>query len=223
MTKRQISWIALAVVGMLAALGMLWSTLGPDKIVLTTAQLQERVNRALPREFRGVTVEQATVMVMDRRVALRVEARAAALGHALGGVVSARGVPRYNSEHGEIFFDAEDVKVADFALTGGNLGERFDRLPAAIRDRVEAAAGAAIAAGLRTYLAARPVYRFQDDFKGIILKATISDVATQDDAIAITVSLVKLTVMVAISSAVLLVIVFLIVQLVRHPSWGLST
>jgi hypothetical protein len=223
MTKRRISWIALAVLGVLAALGALWSALGPDKIVLTTAQLQERVNRALPREFRGVTVEQATVTVADGRVGLRVEVRVAALGHALRGVVSARGVPRYDSERGEIFFDAEDVKVTDFALTGGNLGERFDRLPAVIRDRVEAAAGAAIAAGLRTYLAARPVYRFKDDFRGIILKATISNIATRDDAIVVTVSLVKLTVMVAISLAVLLVIVFLIVQLGRHPNWGLST
>jgi hypothetical protein len=33
---------------------------------------------------------------------------------------------------------------------------------------------------------------------------------------------VRLTQMVAINLAVLLIIMFLIVQLVRHPSWGLS-
>jgi hypothetical protein len=209
------------VLGLLAAIGVLWSAFGPDKIVLTTAQLQERVNRALPREFKGVTVEQASVAVADSRVALRVQAHAAALGHVLGAVVSARGAPRYDSERGEIFFDAEDVKVTDFALAGGNLGERLDRLPVAIRDRVEAAAGTAVAAGLRTYLAARPVYRFKEDFKGTILKAAISDVATQGDAIVITVSLLKFTLMVAINLAVLLVIVFLITLLARHPSWGL--
>ncbi len=200
MTKRQRSWVGLAVLGAFALLGMLWSAFGPDKIVLTTAQLQERVNRALPREFKGVT-----------------------LSHALRAVVSARGAPRYDSESGEIFFDAEDVKVTDFALAGGNLGERLDRLPSAIRDRVEAAAGTAVAAGLRTYLAARPIYRFKDDFKGTILKAAISDVATQDDAIVIAVSLLKFTLMVAANLAVLVVIVFLVVLLVRHPSWGLRS
>jgi hypothetical protein len=223
MTKRQLSWVGLAVLGAFALLGMLWSAFGPDKIVLTTAQLQERVNRALPREFKGVTVEQASVAVADSRVALRVQAQAVALGHALRAVVSARGAPRYDSERGEIFFDAEDVKVTDFALTGGNLGERLDRLPSAIRERVEAAAGTAVAAGLRTYLAARPIYRFKDDFKGTILKAAISDVATQDDAIVITVSLLKFTLVVAANLAVLVVVMFLIVLLVRHPSWGLRS
>jgi hypothetical protein len=83
MTKRQLSWVALAVLGPFALLGALWSAFGPDKIVLTTAQLQERINRALPREFKAVTVEQASVAVADSRVALRVQAHAAALGHAL--------------------------------------------------------------------------------------------------------------------------------------------
>ncbi len=46
--------------------------------------------------------------------------------------------------------------------------------------------------------------------------------ATQTYAVVITLSLMRLTVTVAIALAVLLVIVFLLVQLVRHPHWGLS-
>jgi hypothetical protein len=222
MTRRQLAWIALTVLAALAMVGTLWSAFGPDKIVLTTAQLQERVNRALPREFKGVTVEQATVTVADSRLALRVEASAAALGQTLKAVVSARGVPRYDSERGEIFFDAEDVKVTDFSLAGGNLAARIDRSGGALRDRVEAAAGNLIAAGLKAYLAARPVYRFKDDFKGLVLKAAIADVATQPDAVVITVSLVKLTETVGIDLALLLVFLVLIIALVRHPSWGLE-
>ncbi len=111
--------------------------------------------------------------------------------------------------------------MLDLAPAGGNLADRFDRLGGALRQRVETAAGSAIAAGLRTYLAARPVYRFKDDIKGIVLRAAISDVTTQTDAIVVNVSLVNLTVTVAIFLTVLLAIVFLIVQLVRHPRWGL--
>ena len=94
-TKRRLAWIALAVLGVLAVIATLWSAFGPDQIVLTTAQLQERVNRALPREFKGVTVDQATVSIADGRIALRVTAHAAALGQSVKAAASARRVPRY--------------------------------------------------------------------------------------------------------------------------------
>src|SRR5262249_35681557 len=51
--------------------------------------------------------------------------------------------------------------------------------------------------------------------------AAISGIVARDDAIVITISLVKLTVTVAIYVAALLVIIFLIVQLLRNPTWGL--
>jgi hypothetical protein len=87
----------------------------------------------------------------------------------------------------------------------------------ALRERAEAAAGAAIAGGLKAYLAARPVYRFKDDVKGIVVRAALSDVTTNADTLVI-----KLTLTVAIGLAVLLAVVFLIAQLVRHPHWGLT-
>jgi hypothetical protein len=220
-TKRRLAWITLAVIGALAAFAAAWSAFGPDHIVLTTAQLQERVNHALPREFKSVTVEQAAVSIADGRIALRVNVHASALGQSVKAAVSARGVPRYDTDHAAIFFDAEDVKVTDVALAGGNLAERIDRL-GPLRERAEAAAGSAIAAGLKAYLAARPVYRFKDNIKGIVLRATLADVTMQPDSIAIKLAVVKLTVTVAICLAVLLAVGFLIVQLVRHPDWGLT-
>ena len=74
--------------------------------------------------------------------------------------------------------------------------------------------------GIKAYLAARPVYRFKDDLKGIVGKAALGDITMQPDAIVITLSVARLTVTVAIGIAALLVIVVLIVQLVRHPRWG---
>jgi hypothetical protein len=219
-TKRRLAWIALAIIGALAAFAALWSAFGPDQIVLTTAQLQERINRALPREFKGITVEQATINVADGRVTLRVTTNATALGQTVKAVVSARGVPRYDGERGEIFFDAEDVKVTDVALAGGSLAEHIGRL-GALRERAEMAAGSAAAAGLKAYLAAQPVYRFKGDIRGIVLRATLADVAMQTDSIVIKLAVVKLTATVAVCLAVLLAVAFLIVQLVRHPDWGL--
>ncbi len=222
MTRRRWTWVALAILGGFTAAGALWSVFGPDRIVLTTSELQARINRSLPREFRGVTVERATVTVADDRVALRVETHAAVLGQTFSAVVYARGIPRFSPDRGEFFFDADEVKVTDFAATGGSVAVRIDRLGASLRERAEAAAGKLVEVGLRAYLAERPVYRFKDDLKGIVLKAAVSNVATRGDAILITMSLVTLTVMTAASLAALLVITFLMAQLVRHPDWGLS-
>src|SRR5215472_11123729 len=117
MTKRRVVWIGLAALGALVVAGLAWSAFGPTTIVLTAPQIQERVNRALPREFKGVTVERATVTIAESRIALRVEARPSVLGRTLSTAVSARGVPRYEPAQGEIFFDPEDVKIeADGAL-----------------------------------------------------------------------------------------------------------
>ncbi|HMK78627.1 MAG TPA: DUF1439 domain-containing protein, partial [Xanthobacteraceae bacterium] len=217
-TRRRLAWISLVVAGVLVAAGALWSVFGPDKITLTQSELQQRVNRALPRTFKGVTVEQANVTVADGRVALRVDTQAAVLGQSFRASVAARGVPRFSADDGALFFDADDVKVADFAVTGGKVAERLGPL----RERAETAAGKAIELAIKTYLAERPVYRFKDDFKGIVLKAVVAGVATQDDAVIISVTLVKLTKMVAISIALLLGILYLIIQLVRHPGWGLA-
>ena len=77
-----------------------------------------------------------------------------------------------------------------------------------------------VATGMTAYLAARPIYRFKDDLKGIVVRAALADIAMQPDAIVVTLSVVKLSATIGIGLAALLVIVFLVVQLVRHPRWG---
>jgi hypothetical protein len=132
------------------------------RVVLTEPQLQERINRQLPREFRGVTVERATVSLADGRVSLHVEARATALGQAFAAAAFARGVPRYNAEGGEIFFDAEDVRLENFQIDTGSLAERAQRLGARLGGRVgeaveqnlpriQSAASTLIAAGVKAF------------------------------------------------------------------------
>ena len=221
MTKRRLAWIVLGGVGVLVVAGLAWETFGPTTIVLTAPQIQERINRALPREFKRVTIERATVTIVDGKVALRVEARASALGQRLGTTVSARGIPRYKPEEGEIFFDAEDVEIEDTALAGSPLAQRLsDRLNERLSERGAPTIREAVTTGMTAYLAARPVYRFKDDLKGIIGKAALGDIAMQPDAIVIKLSVARLTTTVAIGLTALLVIVVLIVQLVRHPRWG---
>ena len=203
MTKPRFKRIAALALSALTIVGAALSAFGPERIVLSEVQLQERINRELPRQFRGVTMERATVSLADDRVSLRVEARATVLGKTLMATAFARGVPRYNAESGEVFFDAEDVRLEDFGSGGlakqlgsrisGRLGEEIElNMP-----RIEAAAASAVAIGTKAYLAARPVYRFKDDIKGLVLKAAIKDIAIVGDMLVISVSMIKLTTAVA--------------------------
>ena len=231
MSRRRLAWIACGLLGLVAVAGGLWSAFGTNRIVLTQAQIQERVNRQLPRDVKGVTVERTTVTVADDRIALRVEVRATAFNRSVAAIASARGTPRYDAEKGEMFFDPDDVTVETVSLGGDDaaghaerLGSRLGgRIGDAVRKnlpRLEGAADKLMAAGVKAYLAARPVYRIKDDLKGVVLKAALREVAIEGSTIAITVSVVNLTVILALFVATLLGVAVLIIWLIRHPAWG---
>jgi hypothetical protein len=202
MTRPRLLLAALLLAALTLA-GAMLSAFGPERIALTQADLQERVNRELPRQFRSVTVERATVALADGRITVRAETRATALGKTIASATVARGVPQYNAEHGEVFFDADDVKIEDSGSgglvkqlglrLGGKLGEKIEQnMP-----KVEDAAAGLVAAGIKAWLAARPVYRFKDDIKGLVFKATLKDLAIEGDTLVIGVSLIRLSAAVA--------------------------
>ena len=203
MTKPPFIWIAALLLGALAVAGAALSAFSPERIALSEAQLQERINHELPRQFHRVMVERATVNIADGRISLRIEAHTTALVPAIAVVAFARGVPRYNADRGEVFFDAEDVRLEDFGSLG--LAERLGvRLDGRFGGHVEqvlphlgTAAANLMAIAVKAYLAARPVYRFKDDIKGLVLKTTIKDIAIVGDTLVISGSLIKLTFAVA--------------------------
>jgi hypothetical protein len=220
MTKRRVAWIAAAILGAAGIAGALWSTVSGGRIVLTATQLQERVNRALPREFKGVTVDSATVAIAEGRIEVRVEVHATALGQSFAASASARGMPVYQAERGALFFEADNVEVSAIKPTGGRLAERLDR--SKLGQHLEDAAGKLVAAGVKAYLAARPVYRFKDDVKGILLKAAVTNIAIEGDTLVITVSLISLTRTVALYLGAILLAFILLFYLRWHPGWGLG-
>src|SRR5262244_3132200 len=211
MTKLRFTRIAVLALGALTIVGAALSAFGPERIVLSEPRLQERINRELPRSFRGVTVERATVSLADGRISFRVETRATVLGKVLTATAFARGMPRYDAERGEVFFDAENVKLEDFG--GGGLAERLG-------SRVDAAAASVLATGIKAYLAARPVYRFKDDIKGLVFKATIKDITIVQDTLVIGVSLIKLTMTVAAWLFGLALAVLVAIWLRSVPAWA---
>jgi uncharacterized protein DUF1439 len=224
MSKRQLAWIAVAVVGVLSIVGLLWSVFGTSKLVFTEADLQARLNQQLPRTVREVTIERVAVQLAESRMALRIEVRATAMRQPVSATVSARGMPRYEAQKGEMYFDADDVKIDQLTVAGRSVAGDED---AATRRRLTELAGAGVQrlaeTAIKAYLATRPVYRFKDDFKGIVLKAALVDLTIEQSTMVVTFSVWNLTLTVAIYALVLIVLLLVIYWLIRHPLWGLRT
>jgi Protein of unknown function (DUF1439) len=223
MSKRTLAWIVVALAGLLSAAGLLFFTFGTSRLTFTEAEIQARLNDRLPRTVRDVTIERVAARLGDNQMSLRVEISGMALRQPISAVVSARGVPRYEPQKGEMFFDADEVKLDQLTVSGRSLAGEDE---AATRKRLAAAAGSVVQGlaqvAIKAYLASRPVYRFKEDFKGVVLKSTLVSVAVEDDALAVTFSLWRLTATVAICAAMLLAVLLALYLLVRHPMWGLE-
>src|SRR5262245_1451779 len=221
MSRRTLAWIVIALAGAVALAGLAWSIFGESRLVFTQAELQAQLDRALPRTVREVTIERGTVTLADNRLALRLELKAAAARQPVTAVVSARGLPRYQAESGELYFDADDVKVEQITIAGrlvtGDDDGAGGRVVTAARATVQRLAESAI----KAWLAARPVYRLKDDVKGVVLKATLVDVTVAQGTLAVTFSLWHLTVTAAIFAALIVVLLLAVWWLIRHPLWGI--
>jgi hypothetical protein len=223
MSRRKLAWIVVALVGILAAGGLFFSVFRTSKLVFTEPEIQERLNRQLPKTVRGVTVERVVAHLAENRLALRIEVQGTLVRQPVSAVVSARGVPRYEPRGEELYFDADDIKIDQLTVAGRNVIGADDT---AARTPLSAAAGPAVQrlaeGAIKAYLATRPVYRFKNDFKGFVLKASLVDVTIGQDALVVTFSLWNLTVTCGIIALVLLGILSIIYLLIRHPLWGLG-
>jgi hypothetical protein len=199
MTTRRLFSMAALLLAAFAIAGAGLSAFGPERIALTGAELEARVNRALPRQFHNVTVERATVSVADGRITVRANTSVSAFGKTIAAAVVARGVPQYSAERGEVFFDADDARIEDSGSGGlvKQLGVRIGEPLQRNMPRVEGAAASLVAGGIKAWLAARPVYRFKDDIKGVVFKAVLKDVVVEGDRLVIVASRVRLSAAVA--------------------------
>jgi hypothetical protein len=122
-----------------------------------------------------------------------------------------------------MYFDADDVKVEQLSVAGRSvIGED----ETATRRRLSEAAGPAVQrlaeTAIKSYLATRPVYRFKDDFKGFVLKASLVDVAIANNVLVVTFSLWNLTVTAALFVLALIFVLTFMGYLIRHPDWGVQ-
>jgi hypothetical protein len=224
MSRRGFAWIVVACVGALAAAGLLWSVFGTSKLVFAESDLQTRLNQQLPKTIWDVTIERMVVRLAENRMALRVEMQGTVMRQPVAAVVSAHGIPRYAARNAAMYFDADDVKIDQLTISSKSVIGAGDT---ATRGRLTEATGAAVQrvaeTAIKGYLAALPVYRFKQDFKGIVLKAALVDVTIEHNALVATFSLWNLTVSTATFAFVVMVMLLFAYVLIRHPLWGLGT
>jgi hypothetical protein len=221
MSRRKLAWIVLALVGVLSAAGLFWTMFGTSVLVFTETEIQSQLNQQLPKTVRELTIERVAVRLAESRLALRVETQGTVMRQPVSAVASARGVPRYEAQKGEMYFDADEVKIEQLAIAGRSIVGEDDtrrRLTAAVGSATQRLAETAI----KAYLATRPVYRFKEDFKGVVLKAALVDVKIEQNVLRVTFSLWNLTMTVAIFALVLIGVLLVIYLLIRHPLWGLG-
>jgi hypothetical protein len=219
MSRRRIAWMVVVVVGLLSTAGLLWSIFGIDRLTFTAAELQSRLNQQLPRTVREVTIERVDVALAENRLALRIAMQARVLQQPVSATVAARGVPRYAADEAAMYFDADEIKIEQLAISGRTVvGQEGGRLANTVRSALQGVAES----GIKAYLAARPVYRIKDDFKGVVLKATLVNLAIEQNTLAVTFSLWNLTLTAAMFALILIILLLVIYWLVRHPRWGLE-
>ena len=218
MSKRTLAWIAIAFVGLVAGAGVLWAMFGTSRISITESDIQAPLNQKLPMTVKELTIERVAVQLADNRLALRIDVQGTVLRQPISAAVSARGVPRYEARTGQLFFDADDVKVVQVTI-----GKKTVIGEADTQGRVAETVQRLAEAAIKAYLAARPVYQFRNDLKGIVAKAALSGVAIEQNNLVVTLSIWNLMVMVAIFGLALIVVLYLISLLIRHFRRGRAT
>lgn len=219
MSRRRIALSLLVVVNLVCLAGLVWSVFGTSRLTFTQTEIQDRLNRHLPRVIKGVTVERVDVALADDRLSLQASLRGQVVRQTVAALVSARGAPRYDAGGHEIYFDADSIAFERIAIAGRAIprgDEARNPLVAAAVATSEQIAEQAI----RSYLATLPVYRFKDDFKGYVLKAALTDVTVAGDRLVVDLSLWKLTATTATFAFWLVVGVAALLFLLRFPIWS---
>jgi hypothetical protein len=241
MTRRNLMWTGVIFLVLLAMIG-LWTVYGTHRISLTEADVQDRIQRQLDKDFpikgaarllvKTVRLQGATVNIQDGRVIALVDVEGVLRTNKKFTLTAyAVGVPTYIA--GEFYFKPDRIAVQKFAYEGSTPTEMFsrfsqrfvtsDKTRQAVEDyapKVEEWMTAIAQNAVVHSLEKRPVYRPKDDVKGLLIKASLDSVTVDQNRIVITFSLWQLTLTVLLGVICLIAALGLGLALIRHPVLG---
>lgn len=233
--KRRLMWfgaiLALVIFGGLA----LWLTFGKSEIRLQEETVRQMVAMQLPKESKGVTVHKGDVAFKDNALVVALAMSGEKLGQTFELEATAVGVPRYEPIRGEFFFIPTDVEVTAFTLNEGkSISERLQgaverylpkweggqNFASDVGTKLDEWVTKAAEEGAELALKRMPVYRLQDDVKGLAAKVFLDKVVVENNELVITFTLWRLTWWVLMYGAALTLTVGFMITLARNPTWG---
>lgn len=234
MTKRKLAWGAIIVVALLSIGATLWSFFGTDEFSMSEASIQQKIDAKMPHVTKsGVTVSNVKLDLSNDKINLSLDANATKLKQVFDVSGATTGTLRYSVTEGAFYFHPEALELNSFKVNGGNVSEKVGAFidkwvdsPKINQHKDELAAAAQreamqlVQAGAEKALEHIPVYRLPDNFKGHIVRMSLTSVEVKNGHVVAHVSFWQLTQMMALYALAFVIAIGFTIALVMNPEWG---
>jgi|AGTN01.1.fsa_nt_gi Protein of unknown function (DUF1439). len=234
MTKRKAAWAAIIVVGLIALVGAGMSFFGVDKITMSQADLQQRIDAKMPHTTaKGITVSKVQLDLGGDKIALNISASAKKFNTEYGIDAATRGTLVYDGARGAFFFKPDNVSISKISANGASVGEKVNNFidkwvdsPKINANKEEIAAIAekwaqeATTSSAAYVLNRVPVYTLPNNFKGHVVQILLKDVEVKNGNVIAHLSIWQATGWVLFYGVLFLLALGLGVALVLNPEFG---
>jgi hypothetical protein len=176
--------------------------------------MQEALDK---KAHEGIVVERAVLTFNNNAVQFSAHVSGERLKQTFSADVSVEGVPRYDERQQAIYFSPRTFTLRNFAFKGETPSEKARRFGGTIfknttvgtmlensAEDIERWVTQTAEKRVRLILEKRPVYRIKDDVKGMLLKASLTTIAIEENHAVATLSIVKFSIEIAMLIATLI-------------------
>lgn len=228
MNKRKGLLGATLAILVLALVGLGWAVLGKHQVSMTQAEIQSKIDAQMPMTEKSVTFSNVKLDLGGNKINLTLDATASAMGVEcrMGGAT--RGTLRYDNSEGAFYFRPESLDITDFKAAGANVPDKvsglIDKLDkkkdkdddpkSGLMDKVKDTARELAQKGTERAFERMPIYTLQQDFKGSVVRAVLTDVEVKDGKVIAHLTLWQFSTIAAILALpIVAAIVFVITRL----------
>ena len=234
MTKRFYAWMAIALVALASLVVGMFGLTGTRTVRLSEAMIQERINAQLPKVHNGVTLTNATLDLLEHDISMTLAVEGNVLGQQFALTAKGAGIPEYRRSEQAFYFRPSELGISELTLRGESAADRIGKFTdryvtnPGLRENIETSLP-----GLRLWLEDNlepralallgqvPLYKPKNDMKGIIIKATLANIAIDNGALVLSFSIWELTKTVFFCVFLLVFTLGGAAVMLRHPAWGI--
>jgi len=233
MNKRKCAWTATIVTLIVAAAGIAWTLFGVHEVSMSQSSIQAKIDEKMPVTQKGVTISGVKLDLTDNKINLSLDASATKFKTEYRMHTTTRGTLRYDHGRGAFYFQPETLKITDLQANGSNVADKVGGFidkwvdskkiqdnKAELAAKAEEVAQTLVQKSAETVLKHVAVYKLKGDFKGIVVRAVLTDVEVKDGNVIAHLSLWQLTKTVFAFIFALIIGIAFLIALAANPSWG---